>query len=264
MSVSSSPSAPRPITAAEALAQSESALRALPEAQVIRDAKVPASHAFHVVTAAVQHLEVHRAELVALCGPDTAELLDRLPIIAAAAQEASIHVLATATGNAVPAARKAARHQHQLVLGDARSLVLRGLLAESAVERLRVAVSDAQLIAALAGLKVLFVREWPRIAAHTPLTLEALDEAMRAGQRLRDGLLARMVGRALHDARDLHARAMTRLLADYDELRRRVHYLRWHVGDADRLAPSLYARRQKRRRAERPDEGATGEGRPIG
>ena len=47
-------------------------------------------------------------------------------------------------------------------------------------------------------------------------------------------------------------RAFTLFARRYDELRRVVTYLRWHQGDADRIAPSLYRRRHKRRSKPRP------------
>lgn len=236
------------VSSEEALRQTRSALLAIPEAEVLREARVDVRHAFGVVTASVQHLAAHRAALIALCGPETGELLDRLPIAAAATEHTALLVQMADIGDRVPALREVARRQHRLVFGDAMALVRRGRLKEAAIEHLRVVASDAQLIQALSGLALVLRREWPQIEAHTPLTLDALEETARAGRQLDDALLERTVGHALTAARDLHARAITRLLVDYDELRRRVHYLRWHVGDADRLAPSPFARRKKRRR----------------
>lgn len=158
------------VSSEEALRQTRSALLAIPEAEVLREARVDVRHAFGVVTASVQHLAAHRAALIALCGPETGELLDRLPIAAAATEHTALLVQMADIGDRVPALREVARRQHRLVFGDAMALVRRGRLKEAAIEHLRVVASDAQLIQALSGLALVLRREWPQIEAHTPLT----------------------------------------------------------------------------------------------
>ena len=44
--------------------------------------------------------------------------------------------------------------------------------------------------------------------------------------------------------------AFTIFVRAYDEVRRGIVYLRWNMGDADEIAPSLYANRVKRRKGE--------------
>ena len=46
-------------------------------------------------------------------------------------------------------------------------------------------------------------------------------------------------------ASNLRQRAFTLFARAYDEARRAVAYLRWHEGDAEQIAPSLYAGRGK-------------------
>jgi len=50
------------------------------------------------------------------------------------------------------------------------------------------------------------------------------------------------------EAADVRRRADTLFVRAYDEVRRIVAYLRWHEGDADSIAPSLYAKRKASRR----------------
>jgi hypothetical protein len=45
---------------------------------------------------------------------------------------------------------------------------------------------------------------------------------------------------------DHRARAFTLFMRKYDDVRRAVGYLHWHAGDADKIAPSLYAGRRKK------------------
>jgi hypothetical protein len=44
------------------------------------------------------------------------------------------------------------------------------------------------------------------------------------------------------------------LVRNYEEVRRIVTYLRWYEGDADAIAPSLFAHRAGRRRRAQPRE----------
>jgi hypothetical protein len=54
-------------------------------------------------------------------------------------------------------------------------------------------------------------------------------------------------------ATDLRLRAFTLLFRTYDNVRRAVTFQRWSGGEADKIAPSLYAGRSNgRRRAEPP------------
>ena len=56
------------------------------------------------------------------------------------------------------------------------------------------------------------------------------------------------------DAGDIRQRLFTLFVNAYDQARRAVGYLRWNEGDADQIAPSLYAGRSNgRRKADQPD-----------
>jgi hypothetical protein len=48
---------------------------------------------------------------------------------------------------------------------------------------------------------------------------------------------------------ELRARAFTLLVRHYDECRRAITYVRHHEGDADEIAPSLFTRAAKPKRA---------------
>ncbi len=90
-----------------------------------------------------------------------------------------------------------------------------------------------------------FRTAWPKIEGKTPITPDDLDKAETHGMKLVAALGVREGGVvAAVDAdtyADLRARAFTLLAKRYDEVRRAVTYLRWHDGDADEIAPSLYA-----------------------
>jgi hypothetical protein len=51
---------------------------------------------------------------------------------------------------------------------------------------------------------------------------------------------------AIDEASNNRQRAFTLLLTAYSQVRRAITYLRWNEGDADSIAPSLYAARRKK------------------
>lgn len=108
-----------------------------------------------------------------------------------------------------------------------------------------------QLVAALR-------QSWERIEGRTCVERSELDEAEADANELmtRAGILARQGASA--EAADLRARAFSLMASTYDEVRRLVAYLRWHEGDAERIAPSFVGRPRGKRRA-RVDV-ASGEG----
>ena len=53
------------------------------------------------------------------------------------------------------------------------------------------------------------------------------------------------------DLEPVRARALTHLFRVYGEVRRMIGYVRWWHGDADEIAPPLYAARARRARTKR-------------
>ena len=62
---------------------------------------------------------------------------------------------------------------------------------------------------------------------------------------------------------DVLQRAYTLLYETYDDVRQMVGYLRWKQGDADRIAPSLFAQRCRNRRPKPPVEVAERDAEPT-
>lgn len=63
-------------------------------------------------------------------------------------------------------------------------------------------------------------------------------------------------------ARELRARALSELAREYEELRRKMLYLRHYQGDADEIIPSLWALRGSSRRSD-PDPDPSEGGEPT-
>jgi hypothetical protein len=96
---------------------------------------------------------------------------------------------------------------------------------------------------------------WSRIEGRCGITREELDRAEKiTGHMLRllglRGQAPEIVAAAAED-RD---RAFTLFVRSYDQIRRAVIYLRWGQGDADDIAPSLYAGRRKNGADDRQDQ----------
>ena len=101
---------------------------------------------------------------------------------------------------------------------------------------------------------------WAVVEPKTPVTMADLRDADRLVQRFARALGQRQCGVAPDAASaDLRQRAFTKLVDVYGRVRRAVAFVRYDEGDADVLAPSLWAGRGGRGRA-RPatdDDGAT-------
>lgn len=238
----------------EALERSRAELWAMPEEEVNWEPKVGVTEAHALATAAARRLEPYRGALLALCGPRAAPVLDSLPTAAAAAKQADIELLEAGAGSPIPGLRARGRRQHRLLFCDAQSLANRGHLDEEALERARAGAGDAGLVDGLLALVTLLRGAWPRIEGKSPLGAHEVDEAERIARLLSEAIAARDAGAPTAAAAELRARALTRLVNVYGEIRRMVEYLRYHEGDADVLAPSMHARRKRRQRAEETHE----------
>lgn len=134
---------------------------------------------------------------------------------------------------------------------DALGLGKRKLLELSQVEKYRSGLGYKALASDVAGLVDLIRGAWPKISSKTAITEEELDRAGTLAQRLLTGVgIQEQDPVVLTAATTLRDQAFTAFLNAYDEVRRAVTYLRWHEGDADTIAPSLYAGRGKRPVAE--------------
>ena len=79
----------------------------------------------------------------------------------------------------------------------------------------------------------------------TAVTIAEVERASTLGPELLVALGEQKVAAPTPGAR-LRERAFALLYAAYDECGRAASYLRWHEGDADAFAPSLFARARKR------------------
>ena len=136
---------------------------------------------------------------------------------------------------------------------DAIALGHRRLLDQNRLARLRSNAGYKNIAFDVLGLVALLREHWAVIQDKTAVRYHELEAAERLADRLITAVGLREQGPvALTAAVAARLRAYTLFLRSYDEARRAVQYLRWHQGDADTIAPSLYAGRASRKRPMEP------------
>jgi hypothetical protein len=143
------------------------------------------------------------------------------------------------------------------LLVGAQALAHSGLLSAQRVAEIRAGQGHLDTADDLIALAALLDEAWAKVKDKTAVTREEVDRAAILGSELHVAVGARRVadgGRAKNGESQLaRERAFTLLVRAYDECRRAASYLRWHEGDADEYAPSMYAKRKRRSaRAEEP------------
>jgi hypothetical protein len=208
------------------------------------------SDATAIVEGSAQKLAPHREEIVARFGAEGAEILDRMTPLARATYAADVERQRRLPSMNLTHLHREVREKYDLLRNALDALVLRKLVGADA---LAPAASTRGYDALTRSLLVLvyFANAHPVLVAdHTRLTREDLEEASAAATRLRTEVTRRVHGVYLARCNALRDRALIALARDYEEVRRMVTCVRWHVGDADELAPSLYRKRPRRARAE--------------
>jgi hypothetical protein len=238
-----------------------------------RIAEVPEESLIHinldiatVVTTAVGAMD----EILALRPQATQQLptfdLNQFDILEHAAN-ATLHLhsrwlFANSPVEPLPELVREATHRRELLVSAATMLMKHGLLPANALHALVGPVGHKNVAVDLNGVASLLRENWTRIDGKTPLTIADLDAATRVAQRLIKAVGVKQQAPAVVAANaQERQRALTHFLRAYDQVRRSVIYLRWNEGDADHIAPSLYAGRSvKRKNGDEPSgEVAIGE-----
>lgn len=134
------------------------------------------------------------------------------------------------------------------LLADARALSLHGLFDSRKLEQLKGANGNKNVAQDLQMLSQALQESWPQIQGKSATVAEDLQTASRVSTRLTRVIGLREQGPALlADATDKRMRAFTLMIRTYEEARAAVGYLHRHDGDADAIAPNLYAGKSRRR-----------------
>jgi hypothetical protein len=133
------------------------------------------------------------------------------------------------------------------LLSDATALAKRGLMSALPLENLKGNTSFKTIASDLMILTHLFRGVWPKLIGKTCVTEEELDRAEVLSDEVIYDLGQREHAPAkIADVSLERQKAYTLFLTAYDQLRRAITFIRWNEGDADEIAPSLYAGRKRK------------------
>ncbi|APR86081.1 Hypothetical protein A7982_11430 [Minicystis rosea] len=248
-----SPAKPEaPSKSAEALALVKAEAAALDPTQLTA-INVDIPQAVALVLGVIPHLAELRPAIVKSLVEHPIASFDKLGTYALAAYHA--HILALppeGSAQTVGLLLEEATPLRENLLSDAEALARRGLLDTEAVKAIRAGQGNIDKANDLVALSALFSTKWSAVQHKTAAAFEEVQRAGELGPLLLAALGAREHGIALtpDEAADLRRRTYTLFFRAYDETRRALAYLRWHEGDADVLAPSLFKGRRSRTTAD--------------
>lgn len=128
-----------------------------------------------------------------------------------------------------------------------------GLFDKKAVADIRAGQGNLDTANDLVALSALFAMGWSTVENKSPVEWAHVERAALLGPQILVALGARnQPGIKVADgssAPERRVRAYTLFVRAYDQCRRAVGFLRWDHGDADEIAPSLFANRTGRKSA---------------
>jgi hypothetical protein len=232
-------------------------LMAMPSDRIMRGVSLDASVAAQIAEAGAAKLLPHRDALIAEYGERASVLVDGLTTTAHATKQTDIELARTKTSDDLtPMQAEAAKH-YELLMTDARGLVNRGFLDPKSLDPAQTVLGYQALLQSVLVLVSLFRELWPVLQHHTHLKLTHLDAAELAAQQMTTTIALRDYGVHRIAATDLRNRALTKLIRDYDAIRRMVTYVRWEEKDVDDLVPSFWAAARGRKRRAKPQRVAS-------
>ena len=132
----------------------------------------------------------------------------------------------------------------QIMVADIKALVLRKVLPVDALGDYNSGNGFHALATNLGHVARLADRNWAAIEGRSGITRADIKRAGELNQEIFKYLGERATnGGDLAQLAALRAQNFTLIVRAYDELRRAIAYLRYHEGDVDEIAPSLFANR---------------------
>jgi len=180
------------------------------------------------------------------------KLVGALDDYARAAGEAnSRFVIATTPSQDIVAMNDQALKMRETLRSDAIALANRGLINREQLAGMQGLTGYKNVAFDLIDYANLMRDSWATIQGKTAVSAQEVHDAKQLGEQLVEAAGLREQGPAVVAATArIRQQALTLLLRSYDETRRAVVFLRWHPGDADKIAPSLYAGRGGSKRDE--------------
>ena len=133
------------------------------------------------------------------------------------------------------------------LLSDAKALVKRGIMSEEPLASLKGSVGFQNIASDLMTLTNMFRAVWPKLVGKTFVTEEELDRAEVLSDEVVNDLGQReQAPSKIADVSVDRQKTFTLFVTAYDQLRRAITFIRWNEGDADEIAPSLYAGKKRK------------------
>ena len=173
---------------------------------------------------------------------------DKLEQTALAVAHAHVEYLtASLPAEPVPPLVETLMNAREYLLADVTVLAKRNIVDAERLKQLQGTTGHKNITFDVLLLCNLFREHWNKINGRTAVKLTELARAEGVANRLTTALGAREAGNeALPEAAAIRQKAFTLFVNRYDEVRRAVTFLRWHAGDIDTIAPSLYAGRTRK------------------
>ena len=200
------------------------------------------------VLGSLEEIKGLRAEMATLAKTDLA-LVDALEDYALSTQEAN----ARYGYAAAPSPAVAVFHEEALKLRETLRLTAQiaahhGLIGEERLAGFKGLAGYKNVGNEVYGYATMLLEFWPSLAGKVPVTEAQLLDAKKVATDLLYAVgLKEEAPAKMAEAGLARNQAFTLMMRAYDEVRRAVSYLRWAEGDADEIAPSLYAGRVRGR-----------------
>lgn len=212
-------------------------------------ARLDVSHAVMTAVGTAPLLLAQKPALVAFFGA-RADVVDLVLPLANAFQDAHVAYLALIGADLEPQFKALGDTRAQLVT-LLQLAIERKVVTERVLQGLQGGNGYAERVEDVLFLVDVCRKAWPRLSAITKLTEADLDAAAAQARAFQTAVSVKEhTKNQLTQAGELRARAYTAFFNAWDQCRKMVTYLRWHEGDAELIAPSLFAGRGRARDAE--------------
>jgi len=230
-------------------------------AEDVQKVNLEAASAVSSALAIAPGLKRLRETIVATLKDFNIERLDKLEDYTKAFSVAnSRYLTATAPPDALKEDYEAALKLRELIHADTLSLISRGYINAEALKDYKGLTGFKNVGMELQSVALLVKDNWETVQGRCGTDLAELENALKLAQRLQLGAGEREVNPAVAaEYADMRNRMFTLFITAYDDARRAVQYLRWHEGDADDIAPTLYvgkASGSSKKKAEQTTESA--------
>lgn len=247
-----------PAEAAKAFIEVEPQLAAM-SADDLTPITTDIPRAVAIAVGAVPHIAKLRDDAAKLPGFDITNI-DRLGVYALAAWYTHLLGMPEATESALAGLLDEGRPLRETMLLAAELMAHLGYFNKKAVEDIRAGQGNLDTANDLVALAALFTSGWALVENKSPVEWAHVERAAILGPQILIALGARnQPGAKVSDGTtppERRVRAYTLFTRAYDQCRRAVTYLRWDQGDADEIAPSLFANRGPRKTTSEADAGA--------